>query len=42
MHMVHDFNRLSGDSPTAIGDRLDMFVRPEVATAEPTAAPAGR
>ncbi len=30
MHMVHDFNRLSGDSPTAIGGRLDMFVQPEV------------
>lgn len=30
MHMVHDFNRLSGDSPTAIGSRLDMFVQPEV------------
>lgn len=30
MHMVHDFNRLSGDSPSAIADQLDMFVRPEV------------
>lgn len=30
MHMVHDFNRLSGDSPTAIGGQLDMFVRPEM------------
>ena len=30
MHMVHDFNRLSGDSPTAIGSQLDMFVQPEV------------
>lgn len=30
MHMVHDFNRLSGDSPTAICDRLDMFVYPEL------------
>lgn len=30
MHMVHDFNRLSGDSPTAIGDQLDMFVQPEI------------
>ena len=30
MHMVHDFNRLSGDSPTAIGGQLDMFVQPEV------------
>lgn len=32
MHMVHDFNRLSSDSPTAIGSRLDMFVRPEIAS----------
>lgn len=30
MHMVHDFNRLSGDSPTGIDSQLDMFVRPEV------------
>jgi AraC-like DNA-binding protein len=33
MHMVHDFNRLSGDSPTAIGSQLDMFVRPEIVSA---------
>jgi AraC-like DNA-binding protein len=33
MHMVHDFNRLSGDSPTAIGSQLDMFVRPEMVSA---------
>ena len=33
MHMVHDFNRLSGDSPTAICSRLDMFVQPEVVSA---------
>jgi len=33
MHMVHDFNRLSGDSPTAIGGQLDMFVQPEVDSA---------
>ncbi len=33
MHMVHDFTRLSGDSPTMICDRLEMFVRPEVAFA---------
>jgi AraC-like DNA-binding protein len=32
MHMVHDFNRLSGDSPTAIGSLLDMFVQPELAS----------
>ena len=32
MHMVHDFNRLSGDSPTAIGSQLDLFVQPEVAS----------
>jgi transcriptional regulator GlxA family with amidase domain len=30
MHMVHDFNRLSGDSPTAICGLLDMFVHPEL------------
>ena len=30
MHMVHDFNRLSGDSPTAICSQLAMFVQPEV------------
>jgi AraC-like DNA-binding protein len=30
MHMVHDFTRLSGDSPDAIARHLDMFVQPEV------------
>lgn len=30
MHMVHDFNQLSGDSPSAIGSQLDMFVQPEM------------
>jgi AraC-like DNA-binding protein len=30
MHMVHDFTRLSGDSPEAISRHLDMFVQPEV------------
>ena len=30
MHMVRDFNRLSGESPTAICGQLDMFVRPEL------------
>jgi AraC-like DNA-binding protein len=30
MHMVHDFNRLSGNSPTVIGSQLDMFVQPEI------------
>lgn len=30
MHMVHDFNQLSGGSPTAVGSQLDMFVQPEV------------
>ncbi len=35
MHMVHDFTRLSGDSPDAISSHLDMFVRPEVLTARP-------
>jgi transcriptional regulator GlxA family with amidase domain len=34
MHMVRDFNRLSGDSPTAICGQLDMFVRPEVVSAD--------
>jgi AraC-like DNA-binding protein len=33
MHMVHDFNRLSGDSPSAICSQLDMFVRPELHSA---------
>jgi AraC-like DNA-binding protein len=33
MHMVRDFNRLSGDSPTTICGQLDMFVKPEVASA---------
>jgi AraC-like DNA-binding protein len=33
MHMVHDFNRLSGESPTAICGQLDMFVNPEVVSA---------
>jgi AraC-like DNA-binding protein len=30
MHMVHDFTRLSGNSPEAIARHLDMFVQPEV------------
>lgn len=30
MHMVHDFTRLSAESPEAIARQLDMFVRPEV------------
>jgi AraC-like DNA-binding protein len=33
MHMVHDFNSLSGDSPTAISGRLDMFVHPQLVSA---------
>jgi transcriptional regulator GlxA family with amidase domain len=33
MHMVHDFNRLSGDSPTAMCGQLDMFVHPELISA---------
>jgi AraC-like DNA-binding protein len=33
MHMVHDFHRLSGDSPTTIGSQLEMFVQPEVISA---------
>jgi AraC-like DNA-binding protein len=32
MHMVRDFNRLSGDSPTTICGQLDMFVKPELAS----------
>jgi AraC-like DNA-binding protein len=32
MHMVHDFTRLSGDSPDSIARQLDMFVQPEVLT----------
>lgn len=35
MHMVHDFNQLSGGSPTAIGRQLDMFVQPEVVSWRP-------
>ena len=35
MHMVHDFDRLSGESPTAIDGQLDMFVQPEVVSAPP-------
>ena len=35
MHMVHDFTRLSGDSPEAIARQLDMFVQPEVLSARP-------
>ncbi len=30
MHMIHDFRRLSGETPVAIVDQLDMFVLPEV------------
>jgi AraC-like DNA-binding protein len=32
-HMVHDFNRLSGESPSDICNQLDMFVLPEVTSA---------
>ena len=32
MHMVHDFNQLSGESPNLIWNQLDMFVKPEVET----------
>ena len=39
MHMVHDFNWLSGESPTRIGDRLDMFVQVEVAAEAIESAP---
>jgi len=35
MHMVHDFTRLSGDSPDAIARRLEMFVQPEVLSNRP-------
>jgi AraC-like DNA-binding protein len=35
MHMVHDFTRLSGDSPDAIARHLDMFVQPEVLSSRP-------
>ena len=43
MHMVHDFNRLSGGNPTTICGQLDMFVKPEVASADRTSEcfPAG-
>jgi AraC-like DNA-binding protein len=33
MHMVHDFDRLCGESPTAISGQLDMFVKPELVSA---------
>jgi AraC-like DNA-binding protein len=33
MHMVHDFNRLSGESPTAICGQVAMFVHPELVSA---------
>ncbi len=33
MHMVHDFTRLSGDSPEVIARQLEMFVQPEVLSA---------
>ena len=36
MHMVHDFTRLSGDSPEAVARHLDMFVQPEVLSARST------
>jgi AraC-like DNA-binding protein len=36
MHMVHDFNRLCGDSPTAICGQLDMFVHPELVSIVPS------
>jgi AraC-like DNA-binding protein len=32
-HMAHDFNRLSGESPSDICSQLDMFVLPEVKSA---------
>jgi AraC-like DNA-binding protein len=35
MHMVHDFTRLSGDSPEAISRHLDMFVQPDVLASRP-------
>ncbi len=35
MHMVHDFTRLSGNSPDAIARQLDMFVQPEVLSSRP-------
>lgn len=38
MHMVHDFRRLSGDSPARIHEHLDMFVGPEVCIARASAA----
>jgi AraC-like DNA-binding protein len=36
MHMVHDFTRLSGESPDAIARQLNMFVQPEVLSGRPT------
>jgi AraC-like DNA-binding protein len=42
MHMVHDFNRLSGDAPTAIGSQLDMFVQPELFSVQLRSSPKAR
>lgn len=30
MHMVHDFNRLSGESPSLMSDQMAMVVKPQV------------
>jgi AraC-like DNA-binding protein len=38
MHMVHDFTRLSGDTPDAIARQLDMFVQPDVLSGKPAPA----
>ena len=32
MHMVHDFNRLSGGSPSLVFDQLELFAIPELET----------
>jgi AraC-like DNA-binding protein len=38
MHMIHDFTRLSGESPSAIYRKLDMFVQPAVLSSRPAPA----
>jgi AraC-like DNA-binding protein len=30
MHMVHDFQRLSGSPPSAVAPQLDMFVEDDI------------
>jgi AraC-like DNA-binding protein len=36
MHMVHDFGHFAGASPNSICHQLDMFVKPEALSGDPT------